>query len=92
MRAGITFSNPLALPPVSAPPLRIPRGPPGSPQQLMGPAVVGPPAQEGGPLTPRLAAHSQPDAQAKENAALPNGVNILTVNPFGEVCPLQLFK
>ncbi len=66
--AGIIFSNPLALPPVSAPPIRVPH-------TVASPPRRPPTPPEGGPPTPRLAAH------AKENLSLPNGPELSLAMP-----------
>ncbi|KAK9909747.1 hypothetical protein WJX75_006863 [Coccomyxa subellipsoidea] len=75
--AGIIFSNPLALPPVSAPPIRVSHSLE-SPQRC-------PPLQptEGGPPTPKLGAH------AKENSILPNGPELSPALPSGDVSPVS---
>ncbi|BDA42921.1 probable mechanosensitive ion channel protein 10 [Coccomyxa sp. Obi] len=66
---GLTFSNPLTLPPVSAPPIRVPPSAVGSPQ---GPTLMPPRPQAGGPPTPKL---------GKEHPTLPNGVDAAPPNP-----------
>lgn len=77
LNAGIIFSNPLALPPVSAPPIRVPHSL-GSPQ-LRAPLQP----TEGGPPTPKLGAH------AKENSILPNGPELSLALPSGDMSPVS---
>lgn len=88
--ADFTFSNPLALPPISAPPVRVP----GDAQQPSNrvPGVISPPRPRPTPTiyppsvheptVPNLATMSQPE-HGNENDRLPNG--IAPVKPFGEV-------
>ncbi|CAL8467439.1 g6977 [Coccomyxa elongata] len=66
--AGLTFSNPLTLPPVSAPPIRVPPSGVGSPPR---PALMPPRPQAGGPPTPKF----------KEYPTLPNGMDAAPSNP-----------